>query len=459
MRMNGGRRIGTRLLLWSLVLLIAIPPGGIAAQDQVPGGQAVFRQEELDQMLAPIALYPDDLLVQVLMAATYPLEVVQAARWVAANPQLKGDQLATALEQQNWDPSVKSLCNFPTVLEMMNSRLEWMQMMGDAFLGQQDQVMNTVQQLRQRAQAQGNLRATNERRVVMEQGLIAIEPAVPQVVYVPVYDPMVVYGTWWWPAYRPFYYRPPGVVIAGAVIGLAVAVGVAWGYAWGNFNWHQHRVVVNVTRNVYINKHIDRNRYIGYAPKGGGPGTWSHDPIHRRGIAYRSPAVAQQHGRGPLPGDDKRRDFRGFDHRPGSSAPPAQQRVAAPPPRGSTQPPARQPASPQAVKPQPVPAPTQVKTEPPRQPVFAPQQPRVAPASAPVTPRPARPVVSPAPAGTQSPTAFGVTGNNTQVRQASSRGHGSLGSAPAKPQASGVRPAAPSGPKGNGNRGNSHGGR
>ena len=145
---------------------------------------------------------------------------------------------------------------------------------------------------------------------------IIIEPAAPQVVYVPVYDPMIVYGPWWWPAYRPYYYHPRGVVIRGGIIGfgLGVAVGVAWGYAWGGFNWHRHDVVINVTRNVHINNHIDRNRYVSHVTTGsGGQGTWRHDPVHRRGVAYRAPAVAQQYGRGPRPGADTRRDYRGFD--------------------------------------------------------------------------------------------------------------------------------------------------
>src|SRR5512135_1703401 len=222
--MKGRRGFCVRLLLWSLVLLLAAPPGGIMAQGQDSGGQTIFRQEELDQMLAPIALYPDELLVQVLMAATYPLEVVQAARWIEANPYLKGDQLAAALEQQDWDPSVKSLVNFPSVLQMMNARLDWMQMLGDAFLAQEEQVMDTVQQLRQRAQAQGSLRTTAEQTVVVDPQSQEInsEPAAPQVVYVPVYDPMFVYGQWWSAAYRPYYYHPRGVVIRPGFTGFGL---------------------------------------------------------------------------------------------------------------------------------------------------------------------------------------------------------------------------------------------
>jgi hypothetical protein len=456
-------------------------------------------------MLAPVALYPDELLVQVLMAATYPLEVVQAFRWVQANAGLGGDQFAIALEQQGWDPSVKSLVNFPSVLQMMNDRLDWTQRLGDAFLGQCDQVMDTVQQLRERAQAQGNLRTTSEQRVIMDPQTrqIIVEPAAPQVVYVPVYDPMIVYGPWWWPAYRPYYYHPRGVVIAGGVIGfgVGVAVGLAWGYAWGGFNWHRHDVVINVTRNVHINNRIDRNRYASYVtPGSGGQGTWRHDPDHRRGVAYRAPSVAQQYGRGPGPGVDTRRDYRGFDrggagqvaaqgpNRPAVQPPrtaagpvqarpeparqpsgPAQQpRVAPGPPVQGRPEPASQPA-PSVQQPRVAPSPVaQARSEPARQAPAPAQQPRVAPSPPVARPEPAtqpappvqQPRVAPSPAaqarpeparqpsapgrqavqGVQGPTAFGGSAPVSQTPQFSNRGHESL---------SGTRTggAAPSGNK------------
>lgn len=303
--MKSKKGIYARLLLWTLALLLAAPPGGVMAQGQDQGGQPTFRQEELDQMLAPIALYPDDLLVQVLMAATYPLEVVQAARWVQANPNLAGDQLAAALEQQDWDPSVKSMVNFPSVLQMLNDRLEWTQKLGDAFLAQKDQVMDTVQKLRQRAQGQGYLKTTSQERVMVDPQSqeIAIEPPTPQEMYVPAYDPAVVYGPWWWPAYPPYYYYPPGLVITGGFIGFGVGLGLAWGYAWGGFDWHRHGVSVNITRNARFNNRIDRNWYVSHVTTGGGgQGAWRHDPAHRGGVAYRTPSVAQQFGRGPCPG-------------------------------------------------------------------------------------------------------------------------------------------------------------
>jgi hypothetical protein len=452
--MKSRRAIFTRLLLWSLVLMLAAPPGGIRAQAPDSSGQMIFSQEELDQMLAPIALYPDEVLVQLLMAATYPMEVVQAERWVEANPNLRGDQLAAALEQQNWDPSVKSLVNFPSLLQMMNDRLEWMQTLGDAFLAQEDQVMDTVQQLRQRAQAQGNLSTTSEQSVIVDPQSqeVIIEPAVPEVVYVPVYDPMIVYGPWWWPAHRPYYYHPRGVVTrSGVIIGfsLGVAVGAPWGYAWGGFNWHRHNVVIDVRRNVQINRHIDRNRYASHVTTGGGQGTWRHDPVHRQGVAYRAPAVAQQYGRGPRAGADTRRDFRGFDRAgagvaqgQGTGGPPVQRSQTA---TGPAQ--ARAPYSPAPQLPRTPPAAQarQATIEPPRQPAAPMQQPRVTPGPPVVRPEPLRQPIAAGPAGVQGvqgPSAFGGPGPGAQTRQFSNRGHESLGHSPAGGQTpSGNRPS------------------
>ena len=162
-------------------------------------------------MLAPIALYPDALLSQILMASTYPLEVVEAARWSRARPGLSGDDAVRAAEGENWDPSVKSLVAFPQVLERMDENLPWTQALGDAFLDQQAQVMDTVQALRRRAEAAGNLRSDDRLRVLDSGSGLMLELLNPQVVYVPYYDPLVVYGSWWWPAYPPVYWRPwPG---------------------------------------------------------------------------------------------------------------------------------------------------------------------------------------------------------------------------------------------------------
>ena len=216
------KKIGNCSLAWLMVVLLAAPPR-VVAQEQ---GPPIFKQEELDQMLAPIALYPDSLISEILMASTYPLEVVLADRWVNQNKNLEGDALTAALEKQNWDPSIKSLVNFPQVLSMMSEKLEWTEKLGDAFLAQEREVMDTIQRLRAKAQAAGYLNTTSEQRVTGEEGSIEIEPANPQMVYVPVYEPTVVYGPWWYPDYPPFYYYPPDYFVgtaflfaAGVVVG------------------------------------------------------------------------------------------------------------------------------------------------------------------------------------------------------------------------------------------------
>lgn len=285
-----------------MLLLFLILPSWLAAQDVAT--PVLYGQEELDQMLAPIALYPDDLLVQVLMASTYPLEVVAADRWVRTNQNLQGDALALALEQKNWDPSVKSLVNFPSVLAMLSERLEWMQRVGDAFLAQKDQVMDTVQGLRARAQAAGNLQTTAEQRVIVQDRAIIIEPVNPSVVYVPVYNPTVVYGPWWYPAYPPFWYYPPGFFLGSAVFafGPAFYVGPAWGYAWGACQWRSRRVYVDPYRNRALNEHIRWHYWDKRFPgKNGVPQDWRHNPFHRKGVAYKDPGLRRQYGQSQQP--------------------------------------------------------------------------------------------------------------------------------------------------------------
>jgi len=289
-------------LIW-LVLLTVTPPW-VFAQDQ----PAKFRQEELDQMLAPVALYPDSLLAQILMAATYPLEVVQADRWVKANRNLKGDPLNDALDKKDWDPSVKALVPFPQVLSMMSEKLEWTQTLGDAFLDQQDEVMNTIQQLRTKAQAAGNLRDTDEQRVTVGDGAIMIEPAQPEVIYVPAYDPTLVYGPWWYPAFPPFFFLPPPRVVVFGRIGFwtGVRVGRAWGHGWGHWDWRNHYVNVNVNRQININRNISISRTSIQTTR------WQLDVRHRKGVSYRNEATRERYGQS-LRGVENRRDFRGFE--------------------------------------------------------------------------------------------------------------------------------------------------
>ncbi|MDH4266213.1 MAG: DUF3300 domain-containing protein [Deltaproteobacteria bacterium] len=254
------------------------------------------------------------------MASTYPLEVVQAERWAKQNKDLKGDALTTALEKQHWDPSVKSLVNFPQVLSMMNEKLDWTQKLGDAFLAQQKEVMDTVQKLRKKAHDAGNLKTTKEQKVIVEKETIIIQPASPQVVYVAAYNPVVVYGAWPYPAYPPYYYYPPGYAATTAAFSFTagVAVGAAWGYAWGNCNWGHNDVDIDINRNTNINQNIDRSKYQqqyqakGQTPGQGGTGTWQHDPDHRKGVSYRDQGTAQKYNRGGSSEATKSREsFRG----------------------------------------------------------------------------------------------------------------------------------------------------
>jgi hypothetical protein len=254
------RYTSLRILACLIATLLVAPPGLIAQQAEQA---AVFKQEELDQLLAPIALYPDSLIAQILMGSTFPLEVVQADRFAKQNANLKGDALTKALESQNWDPSVKSLVNFPQVLTMMSEKLDWTQKLGNAFLAQQKPVMDTIQSLRAKAQAAGNLKTTKEQTVIVEQKIIKIESASPQVIYVPTYNPAVVYGAWVYPAYPPYYYYPPGYVATTAAVSFAsgVAMGAAWGYAWGNTNYNGGSVNINNSQNININNNINRQNY------------------------------------------------------------------------------------------------------------------------------------------------------------------------------------------------------
>jgi hypothetical protein len=298
--------------LIGILVFVMVFPCAIFAQGQ--GEEKPFKQEELDQLLAPIALYPDSLLTQVLMASTYPLEVVQAERWAKQNKDLKGDALTTALEKQEWDPSVKSLVNFPQVLAMMSEKLDMTQKLGDAFLAQEKDVMDTIQKLRAKAQESGNLKTTKEQTVIIEKETktIIIESANPQVIYVPSYNATVVYGVWAYPAYPPYPYYPPGYGAAAFATG--VAVGAAWGYAWGHSDWHGGDVDIDVNRNTNINNNINRDKYKQqYQGKGqGGQGKWQHDPSHRKGASYRDQKTAQKYNRGTSSDVAKSRDsFRG----------------------------------------------------------------------------------------------------------------------------------------------------
>jgi hypothetical protein len=269
------------------------------APAQQPAAQPLSA-EQLDQLVAPIALYPDDLLGQILTASTYPLEAVMAARWSAANPNVKGPQLEAAMQQQTWDPSVKALAAVPQVLAMMSDKLDWTQMLGDAYLAQPDDVAAAIQRLRLKAQAAGNLQATSQQRVRRvpaprpividgrpEPEYIVIEPVDPGILYVPIYDPYVVYGPWAYPAYRPFYWYPPGYVAAGIIgFGAPFAVGAA---LWAHYNWQSRHVDINV---VNYNKFNHTNLANTPASQ-----LWQHNPQHRGNIPYNNAALQQKFGK------------------------------------------------------------------------------------------------------------------------------------------------------------------
>jgi hypothetical protein len=276
-----------------LIAGLILPPGARAQQSSAGTSAPTFSTEELHQMLAPIALYPDPLLAQIFMASTYPLEVVEAARWVKKNPNLQGEQLDQAVASKNWDPAVTALTHFPQILSMMNENLEWTSKLGDAFLAQKDDVMNAVQYLRSKAQATGNLQTTKEQTVVVDKQVIRIEPADPQVIYVPTYNPTVVYGSWWYPAYPPppiYYpgYYPGAALAAGAItFGAGMVAGAALA---GSFNWYDHDIDIDVNRNVNINRSFQGQ------VSGSRTQVWQHDATHRRGVAYRDSATSQRFG-------------------------------------------------------------------------------------------------------------------------------------------------------------------
>lgn len=282
-----------KYFLFSLLLVLM----GAFAQNVPPAeDNPTFSQQELDQMLAPIALYPDSLLSQILMAATYPLEVVEAARWSSANPNLTGDAAVQAVNSQNWDSSVKSLVAFPQVLQTLDQKIEWTERLGDAFLAQQSQVMDTVQRLRQKAQETGNLSSNSQIQVTQSNDSIKLAPANPDVMYVPYYDPSVVYGSWWWPDYPPVYWAPWYGYgwYGGFAWGIGIGIGVDFFY--GSWNWHNHR--------VYGHDH----QHTG----DGHP--WQHDPGHRHGVPYRDASLNRQFGRAPVTHASSP-EFRGYEPR------------------------------------------------------------------------------------------------------------------------------------------------
>ena len=244
----------------ALAIILLMPFGANAQMSTTPAATSEtphLKSAELDQLVAPIALYPDTLLAEVLMASAYPVDIVQAERWVAANKSLTGDQLKAAVAKQPWDESIKSLVATPSVLETMSTKLDWTERLGDAVVAQQADVMDAIQRLRAKAQANNKLSSTKEQNVSVQQvegrQVIAIEPTDPDTVYVPYYDPGVVYGDWPYPNYEPYYFAAPGYIAAGIIAtGIAFGAGYALGrwaaggrYWGGGVNWGGSNLVVN----------------------------------------------------------------------------------------------------------------------------------------------------------------------------------------------------------------------
>jgi len=281
------RRLQGWFIGWlCLGLAICLPA---VAQTKLDNGQ-------LDQLMAPIALYPDSLLSQILMGATYPDDIAAAAKWSAAHTSESGDKAVKAVEGETWDPSVKSLVAFPSVMDLMGRQPDWVKSVGDAFLAQPDGVMDSVQRLRVQAQKAGNLKSTPQQKVTSSttdnKTVVVIQPADPQVVYVPTYNPTVVYGAWAYPSYPPYYYPPPpGSVFATSLVaGIGFGLGVAAvDSMWGGFNWGHNDVDINVNRynNVNVNQRINNANNNNVA--------WQHNPANRGNTPYADQANRQRY--------------------------------------------------------------------------------------------------------------------------------------------------------------------
>jgi uncharacterized membrane protein YgcG len=322
-------RLGKQILVSvvSLALLFATCPLGLSAdqdaqatappaQDQPPAAQAPpYTQqtpEQLHQLVAPIALYPDSLVAQILAAATFPDQVVEADRWVQAHPDLKGDALAQAVDQQTWDPSVKALAAFPSVLGNMDKNLSWTSSLGDAYYNQQQDVMDAVQFMRQKAQQAGNLKSTPQQTVQNDGSTVEIQPANPDVVYVPAYDPWLVYGypVVAWPGWYPY----PGIWFGGPYLSFGVGFGIGFfggfGWGWGHwgFDWHNHYAIYNHNR-YYSRSNTFYNRGNYY--RGGGERGVARN-VQRGANGYRGGGVYNRPGGTTRPFEGNTRAARGF---------------------------------------------------------------------------------------------------------------------------------------------------
>ena len=282
------------IILTTLLVGCALPPQTGQAEDYYP--EPAYSRQELAQLLAPVALYPDALLSQVLMAATYPIEVVEADRWLRAYPYLQSESLDRALAEQDWDPSVKSLCHFPSILALMSERIGETTDLGNAFLAQEYEVMDMIQELRSAAYAQGQLYTTAEQQVIFDGPTIIIVP-VTQIIYVPYYDPYTIYGSWWYPDYPPYYWAPRGATTG---FGISYWPGIHFSFtfvSWSRFDWPRRQVYIDVHRRP---RYVRQDHWV-KRPR------WQHAPGHRRGVAYQDRSTALKYGQ-PSHGVSGRRD-------------------------------------------------------------------------------------------------------------------------------------------------------
>src|SRR5580692_7381586 len=294
-------------------IALMVAGGGAVVSAQAPVGppappqtaqQQVWSPQQLDDLVAPVALYPDPLLGQVLAASTYPLEVVQAQQWLQQNRNLQGQQLMDAARQQNWDPSVQALVAFPDVLATLTRDVQWTTDLGNAFLAQQNDVMAAVQRMRLRAMRNGKLKSTPQQNVTTQtqdgQSAVVIEPADPQVVYVPVYNPAYVWGPPAWGFYPPLFYPGigfgfgfgPGIFLGGFYPGWGFGWG-GWGLGWGwGCGWFGGGLFVNAG---FFNHYGFRGGFYGGGRFAGGRAAWAHDPMHRAGVGYANRNVAARY--------------------------------------------------------------------------------------------------------------------------------------------------------------------
>jgi hypothetical protein len=279
------------------LLAQAPPPADAKKAATPPEAAAKLPPEQLDSLVAPIALYPDPLLAQTLAASTYPLEIIELYQWLAKNKNLKDKALADAVAKLPWDPAVQSMAAFPDAVKRLADDIQWTADLGNAFLAQQSDVMDAVQRMRKKAKDNNALASSEqqkvETKVIETKEVIVIEPAKPDVIYVPSYSPTYVYGPPIYP-YPPIYYPPyyPGAAFVGFSMG--IMIGAAWGGAWGHCGWGHNDINVNVHNNFNRNTNINRNTNV--AGNRGGGNSWQHNSQHRGGAPYADKATANKFG-------------------------------------------------------------------------------------------------------------------------------------------------------------------